>query len=70
MRSETVRGGIKRVVIRRAMFNETVEIQWILLDGSVYHERHTCPPKASRDARPAEIDLALPGLDDTPGPTQ
>lgn len=45
---------MKRVVIRRAMFTEVVEIQWVRLDGSVYYERHTFPPKAVQDAREAE----------------
>lgn len=34
---------LKRVVIRRAHVTETVEIQWVRADGSVYVERHTCP---------------------------
>lgn len=45
---------IKRVVIRRAHCDETVEIQWTFNTGEVFYERHTCPPKAVRDAREAE----------------
>jgi hypothetical protein len=30
---------------------ETVEIRWVLLDGSVHYERYTCPPAAVRHAR-------------------
>jgi hypothetical protein len=59
---------MKRIVIRRAMCNETVEIQWVRLDGSVYVERHTCPPQAVQDARAqdttAETEL-LVGWADT-----
>ncbi len=59
---------MKRVVIRRALCTETVEIQWVRLDGSVYAERHTCPPQAVQDARapqtPAETEPLLVGWGD------
>lgn len=45
---------LKRVVIRRAHVTETVEIQWVREDGSVFYERHTCPPITVQEARMAE----------------
>lgn len=42
---------MKRIVTKRAYFTETVEIQWVRLDGSVYYERYTFPPKAVQEAR-------------------
>jgi hypothetical protein len=41
----------KRVVTKRAMQGETVEIQWTLVDNTIYYERYTCPPKEVREAR-------------------
>jgi hypothetical protein len=40
-----------RIVIKRALQGETVEIQWTLADGTIYYERYTCPPKATREVR-------------------
>ena len=42
---------IKRIVIRRAHCDETVEIQWQFNNGEEYIERHTCPPQSVREAR-------------------
>ena len=47
---------IKRVVIRRAHCDETVEIQWTFNNNSVYIERHTCPPKDVREAKQKELE--------------
>lgn len=33
----------------RAYEGETVEIAWTCQDGSVFHQRVTIPPKATRD---------------------
>lgn len=41
----------KRVVVRRAHCDETVEIQWTFNNGTTFIERHTCPPKDVREAR-------------------
>ena len=52
---------IKRIVTRRAHCDETVEIAWTFNNGEVYHERHTCPPKAVREARDRPtMDSSLP----------
>lgn len=45
---------MKRIVVKRAYQEETVEIIWTLEDGTTYYERHICPPEETRKARLAK----------------
>ncbi len=40
----------------RAHEGETVEIQWRRADGSLFIDRHTIPPRATREVRQSTED--------------
>ena len=41
----------KVVLPIRANFTDTVDIKWFLSDGTSFHQRVTCPPKHTIEAR-------------------
>jgi hypothetical protein len=46
-----------------AFEDETVVIRWQLADGRVYWERRTVPPRATREAKPRQLQDAPTTVD-------